>query len=157
MPRLPCRDIDFFIAAISIFSSPRYRFFFAGITIFSPARYRFFSSSRYRFFRPITAIFIWPYSRAPSRQYSFGLTAAPHHGDIPSALQPRPITAIFIRPYSRAPSWRYSFGLTAAPHHGDIPLALQPRSSPYYSLLRESNIPCACPIAISLILGERRS
>ncbi len=52
--------------------------------------------------RPITAIFLWPYSRAPSRRYSFGLTAAPHHGDIPSALQPRPITAIFLRPYSRA-------------------------------------------------------
>jgi len=31
--------------------------------------------------RPITAIFLRPYSRAPSRRYSFGLTAAPHHGD----------------------------------------------------------------------------
>ncbi len=44
--------------------------------------------------RPITAILLRPYSRAPSRRYSFGLTAAPNHGDIPSALQPRPITAI---------------------------------------------------------------
>ncbi len=74
-----------------------------------------------------TGIFIRPYSHAPSRQYLFGLTAAPHHGNIPSALQPRPITAIFIRPYSRAPSRRYSFGLTAAPYHGDIHSALQPR------------------------------
>ncbi len=52
----------------------------------------------------LTAIFLRPYNRAPSRRYSFGLTAVPHHGDIPSALQPRPITAIFLRPYSRAPS-----------------------------------------------------
>ncbi len=61
--------------------------------------------------RPITAIFLRPYSRAPSWQYSFGLIAAPHHGDIPSALQPRPITARFIRPYSRAPSRRLSIFL----------------------------------------------
>jgi hypothetical protein len=32
--------------------------------------------------RPITAIFLRPYSRTPSRRYSFGLTAAPIHGDI---------------------------------------------------------------------------
>jgi hypothetical protein len=126
MPRLPCHDIIFFIAAISIFSSPRYRFFFAAISIFSSARYQFFLCRDIDFF-------------TPSQQYSFGLTAAPHHGDIHSALQPRPITAIFLwpysrrhhgdihsalqlrpimaiffRPYSRAPSRRYSFGLTAA-------------------------------------------
>ncbi len=64
----------------------------------------------------LCAIFLWPYSRTPSRRYSFGLTAAPHHGNIHLALQPRPITAIFLQPYSRAPSGRYSFGLTAAPH-----------------------------------------
>ncbi len=62
----------------------------------------------------------------PLHDISFGLTAAPHHGNIPSALQPRPITAIFLRPYSSAPSRQYSFGLTAAPYHGDIPSALQP-------------------------------
>jgi hypothetical protein len=54
--------------------------------------------------RPITAIFLRPYSRAPSSRYSFGLTAVPHHGDIPSALQPRPIMAIFLWPYSHAQS-----------------------------------------------------
>jgi hypothetical protein len=40
--------------------------------------------------------------------------AMPHHGDIPSALQPCPIMAIFLRPYSRTLSWQYSYGLTAA-------------------------------------------
>jgi hypothetical protein len=29
----------------------------------------------------LCAIFPRPYSRAPSRRYSFGLTAAPHHGN----------------------------------------------------------------------------
>jgi hypothetical protein len=119
MPRLPCRDINFFIAAKSIFSSPRYRFFlrrdinffFIAISIFSPHHGDIRSALQPR---PITAIFVWPYSRAPSQRYSFGLTAAPHHFDIHSALQPCPIMAIFIRPYSRAPSRRYSFGLTAA-------------------------------------------
>ncbi len=54
--------------------------------------------------RPITATFLRPYSRAPSRRYSFGLTAAPHHGDIPSSLQPRPIHGDIF------------FGLAAMPH-----------------------------------------
>jgi hypothetical protein len=59
--------------------------------------------------RPITAIFLWPYSRSPPPwQYSFGLMAAPPHGDIffglvatpltgisPPALRPRLLMAIF--------------------------------------------------------------
>jgi hypothetical protein len=71
--------------------------------------------------RPITAIFLRPYSRAHPWRYSFGLTAAPHHGDIPSALQPRPSMAIFssaLRPcltavidFIRASSQQYQFSL----------------------------------------------
>jgi hypothetical protein len=138
MPQLRCRDINFFIAAISIFSSPQYQFFFAAMSIFSSARYQFFLRPDIDFF-------------APSRRYSFGLTAAPHHGNIHSALQPRPIMALFLWPYSRAPSRRYSFGLTAAPHHGDIPSALQPLPitaiflRPYSRALHPIIPCCVCP------------
>jgi hypothetical protein len=52
----------------------------------------------------LCGIFLRPYSRAPSRRYSFGLTATPHHGNIPSALQPRPIHGNIF------------FGLAAMPH-----------------------------------------
>jgi hypothetical protein len=52
----------------------------------------------------LCAIFLRPYSHAPSRQYSFGLTAAPHHGNIPSALQRRAIHGDIV------------FGLAAMPH-----------------------------------------
>ncbi len=61
--------------------------------------------------RPLTAIFLRPYGRAPSRRYSFGLTAAPPHGNIPSVLRPRPLTAIFLRPHRRAPSRRGCTGV----------------------------------------------
>ncbi len=41
----------------------------------------------------------------PIKKKSFDLAVVPHHGDIPSALQPRPITAISLWPCSRAHSW----------------------------------------------------
>ena len=77
----PARCLDC-LAAISIFSSPRYRFFhcrdidffIAAISIFHRRDINF-SSPRYRFFFVAISIFL------------------PHHGDIHSALQPRPITA----------------------------------------------------------------
>ncbi len=84
------------LAAISIFSSPRYRLFHRRDINFSSPRYRFFLRRDIDFFFVTISIF------------------SPHHGDIHSALQPRSITAIFIWPYSRTPSRRYSFGLTTA-------------------------------------------
>ncbi len=61
------RNIDLFIAAISIFHRRDIDFFIAAISIFHRRDINF-SSSRYRFFCPITAIFIRPYSRTPSRR-----------------------------------------------------------------------------------------
>ncbi len=99
MPRLPCRDIDFF-------SLPRDRFFIAAISIFSSPRYRFFSSPRYRFFhRHDIDFFIATISIFSSPRHRFFFVTISFFC---------PITAIFIRPYSRATIRRCSsiFALT---------------------------------------------
>jgi hypothetical protein len=107
------REVDFFIAAISIFLclTARINFFLPDGNSRLTAISIFFLclTEKIDFFLPdgdscltaisiflclmarigcicLTAILLWPYSRAPSRRYSFGLTAAPHHGNIPSAL-----------------------------------------------------------------------
>jgi hypothetical protein len=78
--------------------------------------------------RPLMVIFLWPYSRATSRRYSFGLMAVPPHGDISFGLTvPPPHGNISFGLAAVPPHGNISFGLTAAPPLGDIHLLFTSR------------------------------
>ncbi len=103
-------------------------------------------------------IFLWPYSRAPSRQYFFGLAAAPPLGDIDllfasrrrltailfnrlaavphgnsfySALQRRLSAILFNLPRSGASGRFFFFRLMAAPISNSFYPALIQENSPH--------------------------